>query len=126
MASRRDPVHLSGAEWKVMHCVWEADTATARDVRDALVDDTDWAYTTVKTMMTRLVDKGALWARMRGNTTHFTPRITQEDARHSAVRALMDRAFDGTAGSLLHFLVEGRKLSRKERAALRDLLEGER
>ena len=98
-----------------MHAVWDCAPATARDVLDALGDETDWAYTTVKTMMTRLVDKGALRTSMRGNTSVYEPALSRKNARASALRGLLDRAFGGTLGSMVHFLVEEEKLSKKER-----------
>ncbi len=98
-----------------MHAVWECAPATARDVLDTLGDETEWAYTTVKTMMTRLVDKGALKTKMRGNTSVYVPALTKNHARTSALRGLLDRAFGGTMGSMMHFLVEEEKLTAKER-----------
>ena len=114
-ARKREDLQLSEAEWKVMHAVWDCTPATARDVLDVLADETGWAYTTVKTMMTRLVEKGALKSSMRGNTSVYEPALSRSKARTSALRGLLDRAFGGTMGSMVHFLVEEEKLSKKER-----------
>jgi predicted transcriptional regulator len=114
---------LTDAEWKVMRCLWDRSPATAREVADRL--ETDWAYTTVKTFLDRLVGKGAVRARRRGATISFAPVLTRAAARRSAVRALATKAFDGAVGPMVHFLVG--KLSAKERADVRRLLqEGDR
>mgnify|MGYP002390148889 CR=1 FL=1 len=62
MAKRRSdtPPALSDAEWKVMRALWARHPATARELLDALAADTGWAYTTLRTLLARLVEKGAV------------------------------------------------------------------
>ena len=116
-------MQLSEQEWKIMRVVWERSPASARDVLEQLEEETGWAYTTVKTMMSRLVEKGALSARIRANTSLYEPLITEDLAQGSALRALVDRAFDGTFGNLMAHLLEKEKLSKRDRKALGQLLE---
>lgn len=113
---------LSDSEWTVMNAVWKQTPATARDVLERTAAETDWAYTTVKTILARLVDKGALRERKRANVSLYEPVVSRGQARHSAVRSLLDKAFDGTFGSLFHHLVAEEKLSKKERDKLATLL----
>ena len=120
------PVHLSGTEWTVMNAVWTDPPVTARQVLDACVEETGWAYTTVKTLLDRLVDKGALAERKRANVSVYEPRITREDARRSALRRLVDRAFGGAMPSLVHHLVDVERLSAGERSELEAALEAAR
>jgi BlaI family penicillinase repressor len=130
MARRKDESvpDLSEAEWKVMRCLWRRSPATARDVLDGLRGETRWAYTTVKTLLARLEAKGAVSAEMRGNTSWYAPRVAQGDARRHAVRSLVERAFDGAFGSLVHHLADPKSLSKREREELRRALDegGER
>ena len=113
---------LSEAEWKVMRCVWKRFPASARDVLEELAAETGWAYTTVKTIMSRLAEKNVLKVCMRGNTSFYEPMISRQEARRSAVDSLMDRAFDGAFGSLMHFLIADEHLSQKDREALIEML----
>ena len=115
-------MRLSDAEWKVMTAVWTSHPAAVRDVLEALPADTGWAYSTVKTMLARLVDKGALAMSKRGNTSLFEPLISRQEARRSAVRSLAEKAFGGAFGSLVHHLLDEEKLSGRERAELREML----
>jgi BlaI family transcriptional regulator, penicillinase repressor len=85
--------------------------------------ETGWAYTTAKTVLDRLVEKGVLRVDKRGNTSYYEPLVSCREARHSAVRALLDRAFDGTVGSLLHHLVSEERLSRRDREQLAAMLD---
>lgn len=125
MPSEPKPPQLSDAEWKVMRCLWSRSPASARDVMDQVGGETEWAYTTVKTLLARLVEKGAARASMRGNTSLYEPVLGAVPARRAALRTLLDRAFDGTFGSLLLHLVEGERLSRKERERLQQILAAE-
>jgi BlaI family penicillinase repressor len=117
----REPVaklKLSDAEWTVMRAVWARSPASARDVLEHAEAETGWAYTTVKTLLARLVEKGALTMRMRGNVSLYAPCMSMRQARMAALRALVDRAFDGTFGTLLQHLIAEEKLSARDRATL--------
>jgi BlaI family penicillinase repressor len=116
---------LSEAEWKVMEALWERSPATVREVVDRVGPGTGWAYTTVKTMLERMVEKGAIRRRVRDRVGWFEPVLTRKAARRSAVRSLLDRAFDGAFGSLLHHLVSEERLSAEDRRRLREILEDE-
>lgn len=113
---------LTEAEWKVMNALWQSASTTARDVHDRVKGETDWAYTTVKTILDRLGEKGAVAVGARGNTNLYEPLVTKRDARRAELRSTMDRAFDGAFGALMHFLVSEEKLSKKDRKELRRIL----
>ena len=111
-------MRITEAEWKLMNAIWEDHPASARDVLEKLQGRVDWAYTTVKTMLTRLEEKGALRSQMKRNTAMYEPILTRRKARSFALRDLMDRAFDGAFGQMLHFLVSDEELSDEEREEL--------
>lgn len=114
---------LSDAEWTVMNAVWEGAPASVRDVLERTEPETGWAYSTVKTLLERLADKGALEVRKRGNTSYYEPLVTRPEARRSALRLLLDKAFDGAFGSLLQHMVAEEKLSKRDRRELSSMLD---
>jgi predicted transcriptional regulator len=116
---------LSDAEWQIMNALWKRYPATARDLSEYLPKDTNWAYTTIKTMLTRLVAKKVISERKRGNTSVYEPLISKTKARSKAVLSLINQAFDGTVGPLMHFLLEEKKLTKKQRQELIELLKNE-
>jgi BlaI family transcriptional regulator, penicillinase repressor len=118
-------MRLTEAEWRLMNALWGTHPASARDVLERLEPRTDWAYTTVKTMLTRLEAKGAVQSRIRANTALYEPVLTRSQARRSALKALAEAAFDGAFGSMMHFLVSERSLTKKQKDALKRLLEEE-
>lgn len=109
-----------------MNALWRQSPASVREVMTVLPNDNDWAYSTVKTLLTRLTEKGALQASSRGNSKLYTPLISRRDARQADLQAMLARAFDGTFGSLVHHLVDQETLSDKQRAALQELLDQDR
>jgi len=116
---------LTEAEWQIMNALWQKHPATARQIMSRLPAGVNWAYTTIKTMLTRLAEKDAVSEAKQGNTSVYEPRISQQKARLSAFRSLLDQAFDGAVGPLVHFLAEEKQLTAKEKKELRKILEGE-
>ena len=116
---------LTEAEWQIMNALWQKHPATARDVMDRLPVGVQWAYTTIKTMLTRLVEKKAVGEIKQGNTSVYDPLVSQQKARLSAFRSLLDQAFDGAIGPLVHFLAEEKQISAREKEELVKVLESE-
>lgn len=121
-------MRLNDSEWTVMNALWAAcdlseGEATAREVHDRIVDETEWAYTTVRTLLARLVEKGAVGERKDGNQCVYRPVVTREAARKTAVHSLLERAFDGTIGSLLVHLAGSESLSKRDRDRLQALVD---
>jgi predicted transcriptional regulator len=115
-------MRLSDSEWLVMNAVWDRGEATARQVLDAVVEQTGWAYTTVRTVLSRLTAKKALRERQQGNASVYAPRIDRAEARRSALRSLVERAFAGSAESFVQHLVAEEPLTAADRRRLRELL----
>ena len=116
-------MRLTPAEWKLMNAVWQGHPVTARGIEGRLPGDERWAYTTIRTMLSRLVDKGALAERKEGKTSLYEPRLTPRRARLSALGALATDAFDGAFADLIHFLVKEEELPPGEVQKLMDLLQ---
>jgi BlaI family penicillinase repressor len=116
---------LTEAEWQIMNALWRKHPATAREIMDRLPAGVHWAYTTIKTMLTRLVEKQAVGEVKQGNTSVYEPLVTQQKARLSAFRSLLDQAFDGAVGPLVHFLAEENHLTAKDKRELRKILDRE-
>ena len=113
---------LTEAEWLIMNALWDEHPATARGIAARLPAEVNWAYTTIKTMLTRLVEKKVVTERKRGNTSVYEPILSRQRAQRSALRSLADVAFDGAFGPLMHFLLEEEKLTSKQRRELSKIL----
>ena len=113
----REPAQPSDAEWKVLNALWSRHPANARELLTRLRDE-GWAYTTLKTMLSRMEIKGFVRVSVRSNTSWYEPTLEQSTAQRNAVRRLVERVFDGAAGSLLAHLAEDKSLSAAERKKL--------
>jgi BlaI family penicillinase repressor len=118
-------MRLSEAEWQIMKALWRCQPATVRDLIEHLPPGVDWAYTTVKTMLTRLEGKKAVSERKTKNVSVYEALVSPQTARGSAWSSFLNQAFDGAMEPLLHFLVRERKLTKKQRRQLAQLLEEE-
>lgn len=116
---------LSQTEWQIMNALWQSYPATARELMEKLPKEVNWAYTTVKTMLARLVVKKAVRDSKRGNTSVYEPLISQKKARRSAFTTFLNQSFDGAVEPMLHFMVKDKKLSPKDRQKLMEILKAE-
>jgi BlaI family penicillinase repressor len=116
---------LTQAEWQIMNALWEKHPATARDIMSRLPKDVKWAYTTLKTMLSRLVEKEAVSEQKQSNTSIYEPLISQHKARLSAFRLLLNQSFNGAMGPLMHFMLQEEKLNAKQKKELIEILQKE-
>ena len=85
---------LTEPEWIIMNALWDGHPAKARDVAERLPEGIGWAYTTVKTMLDRLVEKNAVKKSKQGHTGLYEPLLSRRQARSTAVRMMLNQAFD--------------------------------
>jgi predicted transcriptional regulator len=109
---------LTEAEWQIMNALWENFPATTRQIAERLPDEINWAYTTIKTMLTRLADKKAVKETKKRNVGFYEPVLTRQNAQRNALKSLVNQAFDGAFGPLMHFLVEDQKVTDKQKEDL--------
>ena len=116
-------MQISEAESVVMDVLWRTHPLGAEDVVLALADRQDWQEATIKTLLNRLLNKGAISAAKDGRRYLYSPLLRREDWVLEESRGLLDRLFDGRVAPLVAHFSEQRKLSRKDIAELRKLLE---
>ena len=116
------PVELTEAEWDIMKIVWEKEPCTAGTVQEIMAKSKERAYSTVKTTMDRMVDKGLLEIEKIRNLQLFKSCISQIDARRGEFRKMLTRAFNGALTPMMQFLIEHEGLSKTEASQLRELV----
>ena len=113
---------LFESEWVILQAVWELEPCAAPTVQEALVKEKGWAYTTVKTMMDRMVKKRLLKVRKIRNLYLYSAAISRPQAQRSEIMRTLKRAFDGTLTPMMQFLIENEQLSEKEYRQLEKLI----
>lgn len=116
-------MQLSDAEWIVMNLIWESQPTEASDVIAALGAGNGWCDATVKTMLHRLVKKGARTTEQIGKKYRYTAAVRQSACVRKASRSFVDRVFGGDAAPALLHLVKHATLSEDDLTELRQLLE---
>lgn len=116
-------MQVTEAESVVMDVLWEAHPRSAEDVVAALAEREHWQEATIKTLLNRLLRKGAIRAEKDGRRYLYAPVLKREDWVLDESQGLLERLFDGRVAPLVAHFSAQRKLSRKDIAELRQLLE---
>lgn len=115
---------IADAEWRIMHVIWKAETSqTGNDVIEQVVPETGWNPQTVRTLLTRLVEKNILAAEKRKGVLYYTPRVSRDESLRVHGLSFLEKVFEGNARELLvHFVRDGR-ISPEQIDELRNLLD---
>jgi BlaI family penicillinase repressor len=105
---------LTPQELEIMKLVWLRETATVRDIYEALLDKRKIAYTTVMTMMKILETKGYLKKRRQERAFIYRPAHSRNQVIGGMLREFIDRVFNGSAEPLLVHLVQSRQIREKD------------
>src|SRR5512145_2492113 len=101
---------LFDSEWAILQVVWDLEPCAAPAVQEVLQKDRGWAYTTVKTLMDRMVKKGLLTTERIRNLYLYRSAITRAEAQRSEILRTVKRAFDGALTPMMQFLIENESL----------------
>lgn len=113
---------ITPAEFEIMKVLWRRPGLSATDILEALAGERDWTIKTVRTLLSRLVEKGALGAAEDGRSFRYHPKVTEGDFAARETGQFVDRLFDGRAAPLVAQLAESRGLSPEDIAELEALL----
>ena len=102
---------ISNAEFEVMDVLWAKSPLAASDVAERVSDKTKWSSKTVKTLLSRLVEKGALGHQSEGRRYLYRPLITRAEYAAGETETLADKLFGGRAAPLVAHLADARGLS---------------
>ncbi len=117
-------MQISEAESVVMDVLWQCQSCAAEDVVLALSNTQHWQEATIKTLINRLLKKGAIAAEKDGRRYLYSPILRREDWVLGESQGLLERLFDGRVAPLVAHFSQQQKLSRKDIAELRKLLDG--
>jgi BlaI family penicillinase repressor len=114
---------ISDAESLVMDVLWKAHPLAADEVVFALAKRVDWQEPTVRTLLNRLLKKGAIAADREGRRYLYRPLLQRSDYVHAESKSLLDRLFKGRIVPMVAQFSSQQKLSKKEIAELKRLIE---
>lgn len=115
-------MQISDAESIVMEVLWQRSPRSAEEVIAELSREQDWQEPTIKTLLNRLLNKGALRAEKDGRRYSYSAVLKRADWVNGQSRSLLDRLFDGRVAPLVAHFSEQGKLSKKDIADLKRLI----
>src|SRR6476469_574237 len=115
-------LQISDAEWAVMEPIWAAGACTAADVIKHLRTTHDWNHSTIRTLLARLVEKGALAYDVDGAKYIYRAAVTRQRCVRQEGRTFLEKAFGGDVTALLAHFVEEASLDQDQIDQLRQLL----
>src|SRR5438477_13157515 len=100
-------LQISDSEWDVMEPIWATGACTAADVIKRLRETHDWNHSTIRTLLARLVEKGALAYDVAGARYVYRPAVSRERCVRQKGRSFVEQVFGGDVGALLlHFVAD--------------------
>ena len=116
---------LTEGEWAIIQAVWDSEPCAAPDVQERIEGHTGWGYSTVKTMMDRMVTKGLLTTEKLRNLILYRSAITRAQAQSGELMRAIRRAFDGALTPMMQFLLDN-NLSEDQLRELEQMIKSKR
>lgn len=113
---------LTEAEWEIIQVVWEQQPCAAPTVQEQLAARKKWTYSTVKTLMDRMVTKGLLTTERIRNLILYSAAITRRQAQKGEMTKTLARAFGGAFTPMMQFMLDSHELTPEELDELETLI----
>lgn len=114
---------ISDAEWIVMRVLWEKAPRTAQGVVAALQGKVSWSPRTIRTLLNRLLGKGALGYKQEGRVYCYFPLVEEAACVHAETRSFIDRVHGGSLAPMLAQFLAEEPLDDEDIKALRRILD---
>ena len=115
---------ISETEWEIMRVVWGRSPISAADViAELTAQDPTWHPVTAKTLLNRLVRKGALGFEQQGRAYLYRPLVDEQACITAVTRSFLDRVFGGSLGLMVAHFVDQKRLTPKQARELRKAVE---
>lgn len=116
-------INISEAESVIMKVLWKSHPKTCETIVSELAGDYEWQEATIKTLINRLLKKGAIRSEKDGRRFLYSPVLTREEWLSSESESMLDRLFGGKLAPLVAHFGSQKKLSKHEIEELKALIE---
>ena len=121
--TQKSELQITEAEWEVMDRVWEAGEQTPAEIIQRVQPLRDRSHRTIRTLLNRLVEKGAVRVRTDGRQRLYSAAVSRKDCLMEAAKSFGERFFAGNIATLLMHFVDAEDISPSEAAELREKLD---
>lgn len=119
-------MRISDAELPIMESLWDDAPASSEELFARIGETQGWKYATLRTLVNRLLTKGAIEATKDGRRNVYVPVWTREAWVAQQSSHLLDQLFGGRLSSLVSHFAQRQSLSAEDREALKKLLASKR
>ena len=119
----KNSARISSAEWQIMETLWRKSPLSASETFESLESDADWHIKTVRTLLDRLVQKGAIRKRKVHGMYVFSPIPKREQCVRAEGSSFLGRFFRGDPISMIAHFIEHEDLSEEDIGRLEQLLQ---
>ena len=116
-------IKITDAEWEVMRGVWARGSVTSREIIEILESKMQWKAPTIKTLLGRLVEKGALNTEQEGRKYIYSANIEEKEAVRSFTNDIFDRICRKNVGNVIESIIKDHILSFDDIQRLEEILE---
>jgi BlaI family transcriptional regulator, penicillinase repressor len=113
---------ITRAELEVLQVLWREPPLTVGQVIERVRAGADWHDNTIKTLLTRLVEKGAVRRHKDGGRYFYSAAIERDAVVDSEAKGLLDRFFSGRLAPLVAHFAERKKLSARDLKEIEKIL----
>lgn len=114
--------NISESEWKILEILWSKPGLLIGEIRDVLANS-GWSYSTIKTLVARLVNKNILRTTETPKGRQYYPNVDETESRRIETRSFLDRIYNGSVKMMFSNLVKDSRLSADETEELMSLID---
>lgn len=118
--------HISDAEWIIMKIIWSEGALTANELIKKIEADNDWAPKTIKSLLSRLVNKDVLSYTKEGRSYRYHAIVTAEETINEENQTFLNKVYNGDFSHLLSSFVDQNDFSDEDLEAFKRILEGKK
>lgn len=126
MSEKKKTLNITDAEWEVMRVAWATNETTSKEVTEILNEKTEWKSTTVKTLLSRLVDKEMLGTKKVGNKFVYFPLVEERKSIEAISAEMLAKVCSKKVSTVLESIIKGSQLSYSDIDRLELLLQEKR
>ena len=113
---------ISESEWLVLRCLWKRSPLEIKEIQAMLREETGWSGNMVRSLVVRLLDKGAIGAETRDRYFRYYPLAAEEECVRQETSSFVNRVFEGSFSKLFAAFAGSGKISEKDRREIEAIL----
>ena len=113
---------ISESEWEVMKLLWNSNPLTSDEIINELSGKKEWSKQTIKTFITRLNKKGAIYYERVGRSYEYYPTFSEKECIKEENKSFLKRVYDGSLKILFANFIEEEKMTLKDIEELEKML----